>query len=214
MSSLFVLDKEVVCCQVRWGERYGAQRWQSALRVCLCGSSFVWPTAYTSGSYSEHRTQAEAHPEYGAHVHDAGGVKAQRLIESSRILPSPKGAPVRGRRVWHGDVAQREGRISSARGVRVWPSSGVCGQKAQAEAHMKHVAHVCDSGGIEAQRLVESSRSLPGSKGSSATHGNARHAKMWHRGREESAAHTRCVRVWLSSGVCGQKAQAEAHIKH
>ena len=66
------------------------------------------------------KAQAEAHIEHEAHVRDAGGVKAQRLVESIRFLPSPKGAPVRGKRVWHRDVAQqREGRISSARGVRV-----------------------------------------------------------------------------------------------
>jgi len=231
------------------GRKYGAQRWQIALRVCLCGSSFVWPTASlyqgaivgrrrrrkrtsniklmsvtlevsklsgwlkasascqvqrrhpsegnACGTEMWHRgkgesaaraacvcgparelgqkAQAEAHGEHPAHARDSGGVKAQRLVESTRTLPSPKGASVKGKRVWHRDVARSEGRISSARGVCVWPSSGVCGQKAQAEAHMKHVAHACDAGGIKAQRLVESSRSLPSSKGAPV-----RGKRVWH----------------------------------
>jgi hypothetical protein len=125
-----------------------------------------------------------------------------------------QGASDRGKRVAHGDGTEGRASQQRTRCVCACGPAWEWGQKAQAAAHNEHVAHARDAGGIEAQRLVESSRSLPGSKGSSATHGNARHAKMWHRGREESAAHTRCVRVWLSSGVCGQKAQAEAHIKH
>ena len=67
--------------------------------------------------------------------------------------------------MWHGDVAQREGQVSSARGVRVWPSSGVGAGEAQAKAHIEHVAHVCDAGGVKAQRLIESIRTLPSPKG-------------------------------------------------
>ena len=68
--------------------------------------------------------------------------------------------------MWQGDVAQqREGRISSARGVRVWPSAGVGAEGAQAEAHLEHVAHARDPGGVKAQRLVESIRTLPSPKG-------------------------------------------------
>ena len=52
---------------------------------------------------------------------------------------------------------------SSARGVAcvcVAQLGSAAGQKAQAEAHSEHVAHVCDAGGVKAQRLVESIRIL------------------------------------------------------
>eukprot|EP00964_Phaeocystis_antarctica_P059035 scaffold35033_cov54-Phaeocystis_antarctica.AAC.2 len=35
------------------------------------------------------------------------------------------------------------------------------GRRARGEAHVEHVAHVCDAGGVEAQRLVERPRLLP-----------------------------------------------------
>ena len=64
--------------------------------------------------------QAEAHAEHGAHVCDAGGVKAQRLIESIRILPSPKRRhpDAEGNVCGTEEKAHRGGRIKSARGVR------------------------------------------------------------------------------------------------
>ena len=138
----------------------------------------------TSASYSGQTAQAEAHIEHGAHVCDAGGVKAQRLVESIRSLPSPKGASETqgnacGTELWHRGKGE-----SAARAACVCGPARECGQKAQAEAHVEHLRHACDAGGVKAQRLVESIRSLPGSKGTSATHGNARHEKMWHRGRE------------------------------
>jgi hypothetical protein len=147
-----------------------------------------------------------------AHVCDSGGIEAQPLVESSCSLRNPRGASDRGKRVAQGDGT--EGRASQQR-TRCVCACGLAwewGQKAQAAAHNEHVAHARDAGGIEAQRLVESSRSLPGSKGSSATHGNARHAKMWHRGREESAAHTRGA--CGPARECGHNAQAEAHPEH
>ena len=49
----------------------------------------------------------EAHIEHGFHVCDAGGVEAQRLVESSRILPSPKGAFDHGMHAWPGDGTPR-----------------------------------------------------------------------------------------------------------
>ena len=81
------------------------------------------------------RSRGGAHPEHEAHVCDAGGVEAQRLVERQRALPSPKGAPDKGRHAWHRDGTEREGRISRARGVRVWPSSGVWAEGAGGSAH-------------------------------------------------------------------------------
>ena len=159
----------------------------------------AWPS---SGVWAE-EAQAEAHIEHVAHVCDAGGVKAQRLVESIRTLPSPKqGASDRGTtRVAHGDVARREGRISSARGVRAWPSSGVWAQKAQAEAHPEHVAHACDAGGVKAQRLVESIRTLPSPKQGASDRGTTRVAHGDVARREGRISSARGVRVWPSSGV-------------
>ena len=123
-------------------------------------------------SYNGQKAQAEAHLEHAAHVCDAGGIKAQRLVESNRRLPSPKGESDRGKRVmarrWHRGKG-------SARGVRVAQLGSACGQKAQADAHIKHVAHVRDAGGVKAQRLVESFRALPSPKRASDTYieGNA-----------------------------------------
>eukprot|EP00964_Phaeocystis_antarctica_P156839 scaffold126765_cov45-Phaeocystis_antarctica.AAC.1 len=72
----------------------------AAHAACVCGP------ARECGQ----KAQAEAHPEHEAHVCDAGGVEAQRLVESSRILPSPKGAPDKGRHAWH-----RKGRANQQR---------------------------------------------------------------------------------------------------
>eukprot|EP00964_Phaeocystis_antarctica_P136319 scaffold100747_cov54-Phaeocystis_antarctica.AAC.1 len=97
----------------------------AAHAACVCGP------ARECGQ----KAQAEAHIEHGGHVCDAGGVEAQRLVESSRILPSPKGAPDKGRHAWPRDGTDREGRISSARGVRVWPGSGVWAGGVGGSAH-------------------------------------------------------------------------------
>ena len=167
----------------------------------------VWP----SSGVGAQKAQAGAHPEHAVHARDAGGVKAQRLAESNRNLPSPKGASDTGKRVWHGDVAQGEGRISSDRGVRVlvWPSLlGEWGQKAQAGAHREHSAHVRDAGGVKAQRLVESSRILPSPKGASDTGKRVCYGDVaQEEGRTSSA---RGVRMWPSSGVGAEGACGSA----
>jgi hypothetical protein len=241
----------------------------------------VWPS---SGVGAE-EAQAEAHIEHEAHVCDAGGVKAQRLVESTRKLPSPKGGirqrddacgtrsrrcgkrrwkgesaahaacvwptarecrgrrrrrkrtsnmlrmavtlevsklsgwlkacarcrvqrehPIEGRRVWHGEEMAQRGKGESAAHVacvRVWPSSGVGAEGAGGSAHLEHGAHVCDAGGVKAQRLVESIRILPCPKGTS-DRGTTRvaHGDVAHRGKGESAAHTRraCVAQLGSAG--------------
>eukprot|EP00964_Phaeocystis_antarctica_P071426 scaffold43576_cov55-Phaeocystis_antarctica.AAC.5 len=96
----------------------------AAHAACVCGP------ARECGQ----KPQAEAHPEHSVHGCDAGGVEGQRLVESSRTLPSPKGAPDEGRHAWHRDGTERAGRISSARGVRVWPGSGVWAEAAGGRA--------------------------------------------------------------------------------
>ena len=73
--------------------------------------------------------QAEAHIEHGAHVFDAGCVDSQRLVESSRTLPSPKGAPMR--ETTHGtEMAQKGKGESAAHAACVCGPARECGQKA------------------------------------------------------------------------------------
>ena len=175
-----------------------------ARAACACG-----PARECCGQ----NAQAKAHAEHGAHVRDAGGVKAQQLIESIRILRSPerRHPDAEGNVCGTEGKAHRGGRIRSARGVRVWPSSVVWAQNAQAEAHIEHEAHVRDAGGVKAQRLVESSRILPSGH---VTQREIRVAqRRWHtEGGRIRSAHAACVRP--SSGACVKKAQAEAHNEH
>jgi hypothetical protein len=120
--------KRYAFCRVQRGHPTQGSAWHEEVaqregHISSARSVRVWPTVRECVG---RRRQVEAHPEHAVHVCDAGGVKAQRLAESIRTLPSPKGASDKGTtRVAHGDVAQREGRISTARSVRVWPSSGV-----------------------------------------------------------------------------------------
>jgi len=88
-----------------------------------------------------------------------------------------KGASGRGRRVWHTETWHRGKGESAAHAacMRVWGGPArEWGQKAQAEAHREHSAHVCDAGGVKAQRLVESSRTLPSPKQGASDRGTTR----------------------------------------
>jgi len=55
--------------------------------------------------------------------------------------------------------------VQGARSVLGGPNFGGCWQGTRG-AHVKHGHHVCDAGGVEAQRLVERHRALPSRKGS------------------------------------------------
>ena len=68
-----------------------------------------------------------------------------------------------------------------------------CGQKAQAEAHSEHEGHVCDAGGVKAQRLVESICILPNPKRASDTGKRVCYGDVWHRRKGEPAALVACV---------------------
>jgi len=104
-----------------------------------------------------------AHFEHAVHVRDIGGVKAERLIERRHGLPSRN----KGRAKW-GEVraGRREGvrRRRRKRHARGSPNSRLGGQCTRG-AHVEHVVHVRDLGGVPAQRLVEGVRSLPSRKG-------------------------------------------------
>ena len=73
------------------------------------------------------RGARSAHVEHVAHVRDAGGVKAQRLVEGRCVLPS--------RREGH---AMREGEVRAGRREGLWcgcgTTRGMQGEKAQLKA--------------------------------------------------------------------------------
>jgi hypothetical protein len=172
-----------------------------ARAACACG-----PARECCGQ----NAQAKAHAEHGAHVRDAGGVKAQQLIESIRILPSPKEASGMQREM---RVAQRrrqtEGRPNQERARRACGPARECGQNAQAKAHIEHEAHVRDDRGVKAQRLVESSRILP------SGHLTHRGKYVWHRGDGTQRARGRIrsargVRAAQLGSVCEEGAGGSA----
>jgi len=113
---------------------------------------------------SGQKAQAEAHIEHVAYVYDAGGFKAQRLVESNCTLPSPKGASdTEGNacvaEMWHrGKARERTRRACGPARERVLR------RHTGAEAHIEHVAYVYDAGGVKAQQLIESIRHLPSPK--------------------------------------------------
>ena len=101
----------------------------------------------------------EAHIEHGGHVCDAGGVKAQRLVESTRSLPSPNGARAVSSEVGAG--GQRWvwawGRRKCKQGCVVCdPTVGGAQWARERSAYCEHEAHVFNVGRVPAQWLVES----------------------------------------------------------
>ena len=90
-----------------------------------------------------------AHKEHLPHLCDAGRVKAERLVKRRHVLPSRKESI----RCW---VRCEPG------GVRAWGVlGGANGMRGHGQmTNLKHLAHVCDAGRIEVQRLVEGRRAL------------------------------------------------------
>ena len=117
------------------------------------GTSSVQKTNWTLGA----RHARRAHHKHVSHVRGAGCVETQRLVESTRALPSHT-----RRRI--------QGATCGARGGRAWGGGGTgsvqktnwtLGARHAREAHRKHPAHVLDAGRVETQRLVECTRALP-----------------------------------------------------
>ena len=63
---------------------------------------------------------AEPHPKHFAHVSDAGGVEAQRLVERIRALPSAKGGMRRGRQAAQETGGRGGGGLSDAQHGPDW----------------------------------------------------------------------------------------------
>ena len=111
-----------------------------------------------------------AYCEHEAHVFDVGRVPAQWLVKRCLDLPSQKGGVRCGAGCAGRGVRARRG--GSWVGVGWWKSAcrgGGAGRKAggtravcgHGRCYVEHPFHVCDAGGVKAQRLVESTRTLP-----------------------------------------------------
>eukprot|EP00964_Phaeocystis_antarctica_P074683 scaffold45979_cov59-Phaeocystis_antarctica.AAC.1 len=106
------------------------------------------------------RPRGGAHLEHVAHVRDAGGVEAQRLVERMRVH-----LPIVKRRAYdagEGVAPEAAGGGRPRRTQRAQGRAGLhIGGRARGGAHVEHVPHGRDAGGVEAQRLVERLRVLP-----------------------------------------------------
>eukprot|EP00964_Phaeocystis_antarctica_P008055 scaffold4327_cov47-Phaeocystis_antarctica.AAC.1 len=108
------------------------------------GTSSVQKTNWTLGA----RHARRAHRKHAAHIHGAGRVEIQRLVESTRALPR--------------HTRRRIGAACGARGGRAWGGGGTSsvqktnwtlGARHARRAHQKHVSHVRGAGRVETQRL-------------------------------------------------------------
>jgi hypothetical protein len=162
-----------------------------------------------------------AHAEHVDHGRDLGGVKAQRLVEGVRFLPS--------RRVW----SMRYGARCKARRRGAWGGGGLCGMHGEGPtqagvhgegptqglggqgtrgAHVEHVAHGRDAGSVKAQRLVEGVRALPSRREGHMRCG-ARCAPGGRTGCEAVAAQAACTGEGRLKAVGGQGTRG-AHKEH
>jgi len=129
-----------------------------------------------------------AHFEHGNHVRDLGGVKAQRLVEDVRALPSRREKhAMRGRcgpgggRAWGGGASGMHGKAR----LKAVGGQGTRG------AHREHGEHVCDLGGVKAQRLIERRRDLPSRREGHAMRGEVRAGRREGVGRSRRKRHAR-----------------------
>eukprot|EP00964_Phaeocystis_antarctica_P032501 scaffold18408_cov61-Phaeocystis_antarctica.AAC.2 len=150
-------------------------------------------------------TRGGAHLEHVAHVFDFGGVEAQPLVERRRALPR-----VARRAYGAGRGAGREAAGRRAGTLRA-------GHTGRRRAHLEHLVHVCDAGGVEAQRLVERRRVLP--RVARRAYGAGRGAGREAAGRRATAGHVACrggLDYRLRAGHTGRSARVEAQrlVKH
>jgi len=147
-----------------------------------------------------------AHVEHGAHVRDLGGVKAQRLIERQRVLPSRReGHAMRGEvRAGRREGVGRRRRKRRARGM---PDSRREGQGTRG-AHCEHAVHVRDLGGVKAQQLIEDVRALPSRREKHGMRHAGRGAGREAGGRGAVAAQAACT-----GGRPGLKAWGQGHAR-
>eukprot|EP00964_Phaeocystis_antarctica_P062715 scaffold37601_cov54-Phaeocystis_antarctica.AAC.1 len=101
-----------------------------------------------------------AHLEHVLHGCDAGGVEAQRLVERIRLLPRVETRPC-VRREGYGSGGSRRWTTAAHAACKRGRGCKFIGGRTRGAAHVEHVGHVRDAGGVEAQQLVERRRALP-----------------------------------------------------
>ena len=146
------------------------------------------------------RSGRGAHVKRPAHVRDAGGVPAQRLVEGPRVLSRVSsrvhtcGA---GCERAVGARGRRRAIAACTQHARMGESERLCtieGQCTGRAAHHKHVSYVCDAGGVPGQRLVERVRVLPAQMGE----GERSWGTEPHRARgEQHTLNIQCMSVTL-----------------
>ena len=133
------------------------------------GGVRAFGTGDASGMHGEGPTQGcggqgtrGAHLEHAFHVRDLGRVKAERLVERRRDLPSQKVGMrfekrCAAREAWGRWVAAAQVACTGRARLKAW-GQGTGG------AHGKHAVHGRDLERVEAERLVEHPRALPSRK--------------------------------------------------
>ena len=182
--------------EVRAGRREGVRRWRRKRHARGKARLKAVGGQGTRG----------AHVEHGAHVRDLGGVKAQRLIERQRVLPSRReGHAMRGEvRAGRREGVGRRRRKRRARGM---PDSRREGQGTRG-AHCEHAVHVRDLGGVKAQQLIEDVRALPSRREKHGMRHAGRGAGREAGGRGAVAAQAACT-----GGRPGLKAWGQGHAR-
>eukprot|EP00964_Phaeocystis_antarctica_P011927 scaffold6579_cov52-Phaeocystis_antarctica.AAC.3 len=104
------------------------------------------------------RARGVAHEEHVAHIFDAGGVEAQRLVERLRIMEHvvnfrDAGGVEAERLVEHRRAGEHIGHVCDAGGVEAQ-------RLVERRRAGEHAVHVRDAGAVEAQRLVERRRAV------------------------------------------------------
>jgi hypothetical protein len=199
--------KALACCRVqRAGHPTEGNAWHAKMWVegWANNQQRTWCACVPAREWGQ-KVQAEAHIEHAVHSCDVGGVKAQRLVESSRILPSPKGGIRQRERVWHGDVAQqKEGRISSARGVRVAQLGSVGRRRRRKRTKNIKLMSVT----LEVSKL---SGWLKAYAHCRVQRGHPMEGNVWHGDVAQREGRISSMGVWPSSGVWAEGAGGSAH---
>jgi len=157
-----------------------------------------------------------AHVEHVVHVRDLGGVKAQRLVEGVRALPSRReGHAMRGE-VARREAGGREAVAAQAACTGEGPNQGCWGPGHARSAHCEHAPHVRDLGGVKAQRLIERARVLPSRREGHAMRGEVRAGRRegvrWRRRKRHARGKARLKAVG-GQGTRGAHLEHAAHVR-
>ena len=149
-----------------------------------------------------HRSQGTrgAHVEQGLHGCDLGRVEAERLVERRRALPSRKAGIRRARRGAAREASRRWVAAAQATCTRRDRLEAVGGQGTRG-AHGEHVAHLCDLGRVEAERLVERRRALEEHVAHVCDLGRVEAERLVERGRALRGRKARACGTRVTGGV-------------